>query len=168
MDDLNPSRKDAKSAAWTAALILLYGSALAASVQILTARRNGSVASRINIAAAVMESKKPAVAVVPIFGMITATDGPFSMGPHDRLTKRSKSLLERSDVKAVVLKINSPGGSVGAVQEVYDQVNRLKECKESSYRWGTWPPPRGLLHHLPPRIRSPRQPGDATGSIGLC
>lgn len=40
-----------------------------------------------------------------------------------------RELEENSDVKAIVLRINSPGGSVGTAQEVYREINRLKVQK---------------------------------------
>ncbi len=39
---------------------------------------------------------------------------------------RLSSYFKRKDVKGIVLKINSPGGSVAAVQRLYRQIKRLK------------------------------------------
>ena len=40
-----------------------------------------------------------------------------------------KEFEDSSEVKAIVLRINSPGGSVGTAQEIYREVNRLKTKK---------------------------------------
>lgn len=40
-----------------------------------------------------------------------------------------KEFEENSEVKAIVLRIDSPGGSVGTAQEVYREINRLKLSK---------------------------------------
>ena len=58
------------------------------------------------------------VAVLPIVGVIYA----------ERSFGRDLVALRRRDeVKAFVLEIRSPGGSVGASQELYSQVKRLRE-----------------------------------------
>ena len=38
-------------------------------------------------------------------------------------------LSKRRDVKAILLDINSPGGSVGAVQELYSEILRIRKTK---------------------------------------
>lgn len=43
--------------------------------------------------------------------------------------KRIRALSETKGVKAIVLDINSPGGSIGAVQEIYSQIQRIKKEK---------------------------------------
>ncbi len=115
------------SSAWTTAIVLLYGACLGAALfQILAVspqKSKPSEMSRLHI----KKDSSPSVAVVPIYGVITiGEDGPFSNKSTDNLNKRLKALGERNDVKAIVLRINSPGGSVGAVQEVCDEIAKLK------------------------------------------
>ena len=43
---------------------------------------------------------------------------------------RIKAMAETKGVKAIVLDINSPGGSVGAVQEIYSQILRIRKEKK--------------------------------------
>jgi len=40
-----------------------------------------------------------------------------------------REMLKRDDIKAVVLRIESPGGSVGASQEIYLELKRLSRIK---------------------------------------
>jgi len=67
------------------------------------------------------------VAIVEIYGPIkmSARISPGSANP-DRITRKLRSLADRKDIKAVVLRINSPGGTVAAVQEIYDEVMNLR------------------------------------------
>ncbi|HEX9934315.1 MAG TPA: signal peptide peptidase SppA [bacterium] len=45
----------------------------------------------------------------------------------DRIVKQFKILGEQKSVKAVVLRIDSPGGTVGSAQEIYDAVRRVRD-----------------------------------------
>lgn len=151
---------------WTTALVLLYGACLGAGLfQILTGKSGSQEKTRQipNI-----QSRSPAVAVVPVYGMITVgQDGPLSANGTDRLIKRLKALAERNDVKAVVLRINSPGGSVGAVQEVYDEINRIKASgKKVVVSMGDVAASGGYyISAAADRIFA--NPGTLTGSIGV-
>ena len=44
----------------------------------------------------------------------------------DEIVSQFTKFADRSDVKAIVLRINSGGGVVGASQEIYEKVNTLK------------------------------------------
>lgn len=67
------------------------------------------------------------IAVVDLYGPIAFSSG-TSMFPSgaEATIKELKMIREDKDVKAVILRINSPGGTVGASQEIYDQLNKLK------------------------------------------
>jgi len=73
-----------------------------------------------------------AIAIVHVYGEIHGGgDQPESRSGAnvgaDSLTHRLRTLSEDDRVKAVILRINSPGGSVGASQEIYDEVQRLRK-----------------------------------------
>ncbi len=55
------------------------------------------------------------------------SDNVFDRKGSRHWVRRIKSLSETDGVKAIVLDINSPGGSVGAVQEIYSQILRIKK-----------------------------------------
>ena len=61
------------------------------------------------------------IAVVDIKGVITSSRG---------IVEQIEKLKEDSDVKAIILRINSPGGAVGPSQEIYREVLRAKEKKK--------------------------------------
>ncbi len=60
------------------------------------------------------------VAVITVKGIITDSK-PVIEQIHDA--------VESSDIKAIVLRINSPGGGVGASQEIYREVTKIKDKK---------------------------------------
>ncbi len=76
-------------------------------------------------------SRSPGVAVIYIYGPLYVSDNDVywnrMMRGSDRIVEQLKKAENNSDIKAVVLRINSPGGSVGAVQEVYNAVKKLRE-----------------------------------------
>lgn len=76
-------------------------------------------------------SRKKRVAVVYLYGPISIsrrTSGWARFLPGaDSIASELRKIGKITTVKAVVLRINSPGGSIGAVQEIYEEVNRLKE-----------------------------------------
>ena len=61
------------------------------------------------------------IAVVDIKGVITSSRG---------IVEQIEKLKGDSDVKAIILRINSPGGGVGPSQEIYREVLRAKEKKK--------------------------------------
>ncbi|MFQ6085459.1 MAG: S49 family peptidase [Candidatus Bathyarchaeia archaeon] len=66
--------------------------------------------------------RKPLIGVIEINGYI----GPES---SDQMVKMISHAKTNETIKAVVLKIDSPGGEVSSVQEVYMSLLRLKEAK---------------------------------------
>ncbi|MFH1369161.1 MAG: signal peptide peptidase SppA [Elusimicrobiota bacterium] len=76
-----------------------------------------------------MQMNKDAVAVIQIYGPIYIKERSsygFSANDSDRIVKRLRKISRKGDVKAVVLRINSPGGSVAAVQEICKEIDNLK------------------------------------------
>lgn len=73
-------------------------------------------------------AKKEYVGVVQVDGPIMQQDGGgvWAKGSH-AWGRRLDRLARKSEVKAIVLAINSPGGSVGAVQELHAQLERIRK-----------------------------------------
>ncbi|OIO04234.1 MAG: hypothetical protein AUJ52_15685 [Elusimicrobia bacterium CG1_02_63_36] len=69
---------------------------------------------------------KQYVAVVNIDGAIYAGDGRKWGRGASNWRKKIEKLAEKDEVKAIVLSINSPGGSVGSVQDIYSAIQRIK------------------------------------------
>jgi protease-4 len=98
----------------------------------------------------------PKVGVVEITGVITES--------RDTL-KSLAEFSEEDSVKAVVVRIDSPGGSVGAVQEIYREIMKLRGRKKTAASLGTAAASGGYyIASACERIFS--NPGTLTGSIG--
>ena len=70
------------------------------------------------------------VAVVYIYGPIYISEDDtywyrFMRG-SDRIVQQLKRVTDNPSIKAVVLRINSPGGSVGAVQEIFSAIKEIR------------------------------------------
>jgi len=70
---------------------------------------------------------KASVMVIPIEGMITSNGNQWEGSLVDIVADQLNQAKESKAVKAVVLRINSPGGTVGASQEIYDSIMRFKK-----------------------------------------
>ena len=86
-------------------LLLVFGSGL-------------YISSRLLLGRAAMPFGGGSVAVMPIGGIIE---------PGRSFGRDLAALGDRAEVKAFVLEIRSPGGSVGASQELFGRVRRLRE-----------------------------------------
>ncbi|MBI5682770.1 MAG: signal peptide peptidase SppA [Deltaproteobacteria bacterium] len=73
---------------------------------------------------------------------------------------------ERDDIKAIILRIDSPGGGVGPSQEIYKEVKRVKEKKKVVVSMGSVAASGGYyIAAAGERIFA--NPGTLTGSIGV-
>ncbi|OGR93783.1 MAG: hypothetical protein A2V88_05165 [Elusimicrobia bacterium RBG_16_66_12] len=111
----------------TGLLVLHAAALLAAGVLVLRARNGGpkdeDVKSKL-----LSLSPKDSVGWVSIRGPIMSSQSgkPWEHG-SEQWARRIEQLSETKGVKAIVLDINSPGGSVGAVQEIYSRILRIKK-----------------------------------------
>ncbi len=97
------------------------------------------------------------VAIVELEGIIT--------DPAETI-RRFKVLEERDDVKAIVLRIDSPGGAVGPSQEIHGEIKRLREKKKVVASMGTIAASGGYYTAVA-ADRIIANPGTITGSIGV-
>ncbi len=76
-------------------------------------------------------SKKPSIGVVEIYGPIYSPfeeSGFISQSNLQEILDTLKKFREEKKIKAVILRINSPGGTIGAVQEINQEIHRLKKA----------------------------------------
>lgn len=73
---------------------------------------------------------------------------------------------EKGSVKAIVLRINSPGGGVGPSQEIHDEVRRIDADKPIVVSMGSVAASGGYYIAAPARVIF-ANPGTITGSIGV-
>ena len=102
-------------------------------------------------------SKGGKVAVLPVTGLIADSDAMV-----DQLKKFAKD----DSVKAIVLRINSPGGGVGASQEIYEEVRKVKDKKPVVCSMGAVAASGGYYIACASK-KIYANPGTITGSIGV-
>jgi len=100
---------------------------------------------------------KPRIGVVKVYGVIRSSDGYLKL--LDRVEKDRR-------VKAVVLRVDSPGGVVGACQEIHDKVKEIARKKPVVVSMGSVAASGGLYVSVP-ATRIVANPGTITGSIGV-
>ncbi len=97
------------------------------------------------------------VAVLPVTGLIADSDATI-----DQLKKFAKD----SSVKAIVIRINSPGGGVGPSQEIYEEVRKLRGKKPVVSSMGAVAASGGYYIACGSQ-KIYANPGTITGSIGV-
>ena len=158
---------------WLKAVAVLYALSLLAAFAVISridsSRKLKSKEVDVSELSSLLSAKKDAVAVIPVYGVI-------SQGESSRVWERGslqiarkiKTLAEKKEVKAVVLDINSPGGSVGAVQDIYTAIIRARKETKKIFvaRFGDVSASGGYyVASACDKIVS--QPGTITGSIGV-
>lgn len=97
------------------------------------------------------------VAILEVKGLIT--------DPTD-INAKIREFAERDDVKAVVVRIDSPGGAVGPSQEIYSELKKLKATKKVVASMGSVAASGG--YYIAVAADSiVANPGTITGSIGV-
>ena len=84
----------------------------------------------------------------------------------DKIVKLLKKYEKDDDIKAIVLRVDSPGGAVAPSQEIYDAVKRIKARKKVVVSMGGMAASGGYYISAP-ADRIFAEPGTLTGSIGV-
>ena len=105
----------------------------------------------------------PRIGVVEAKGTIGELQGGVDA---DKVVKLLKKYEKDDDIKAVVLRVDSPGGSVAPSQEIHDAVKRLKAKKKVVVSMGGLAASGGYYISAP-ADRIYAEPGTLTGSIGV-
>lgn len=90
--------------------------------------QKGEMADSSNFPSALLLEKK-GVAVVNIYGAIQGQDQSVwsKMDSAEQILDNLKRISKDPKIGAVIIRINSPGGTVAAVQEIYEGVLKLKQ-----------------------------------------
>ncbi len=99
----------------------------------------------------------PGVGLVEVKGMIVDSREPI---------RQLRYFLKKDTVKAVVLRIDSPGGVVGPSQEIYEEVRRLAAKKKVVVSMGSLAASGGY-YIAAPATEIYANPGTITASIGV-
>lgn len=108
-----------------------------------------------------------AVALIKFDGTITDASVAPTRGRKENLKDLLKRAERDSSVKAVVLRINSPGGSAAASQELYDEIGRLRKSGKPVVAYLTDVAASGGYYVAVGANRIVSQPATITGSIGV-
>ncbi|MCD6326608.1 signal peptide peptidase SppA [bacterium] len=121
--------------AFVVILLVLCIGAVAIGVLLLQKESTQPRKSAVHRWAAAFENKfsdfepvsGPSVGLVRVFGPITfsQSQGMFDAYPRGalRIVRELKNLREDPNVKSIVIQINSPGGTVGSVQEICNEIH---------------------------------------------
>lgn len=99
----------------------------------------------------------PGVGLVEVKGMITDSKEPI---------RQLRYFLKADNVKAVVLRVDSPGGVVGPSQEIYEEVRKLAAKKKVVVSMGSLAASGGYYIAAPATLIY-ANPGTITASIGV-
>src|SRR3954462_13467629 len=84
----------------------------------------------------------------------------------DKIVKLLRKYEKDDDIKAIVLRVDSPGGAVAPSQEIHDAVKRVKAKKKVIVSMGGLAASGGYYISAP-ADRIFAEPGTLTGSIGV-
>lgn len=160
------------AAAWLKIIAVLYALSLFAAFAVIGKADAAKKAQPKDMELgkiAGLGKKKDSVAVIPMYGVISQGSSSRSWDHGSQQTaKRIKTMAAKKEVKAIVLDINSPGGSVGAVQEIYSAVlkARAEHKKPFIARFGEVSASGGY-YVAAACDQIIAHPGTITGSIGV-
>ena len=161
------------AALWLKIIAGLYALSLIAAFVVINradaARKTRPKEMDLSKLAGLGKSTKDAVAVIPLYGAISqGSSGHSWERGSQQIAKRITTLAAKKEVKAIVLDINSPGGTVGAVQEIYSAILKAKAETKKPFiaRFGEVSASGGYyVAAACDHIMS--HPGTITGSIGV-
>ncbi len=168
-----PAAPKPGAALWLKIIAVLYALSLAASYTVISkadaARKAKPDDLDISKLTGLGQSKKNAVAVIPLYGAISqGSSGHSWERGSQQIARRIKNMAAKKEVKAIVLDINSPGGTVGAVQEIYSAILKAKAETKKPFiaRFGEVSASGGYyVAAACDQIMA--HPGTITGSIGV-
>ncbi|MFA5976241.1 MAG: signal peptide peptidase SppA [Elusimicrobiota bacterium] len=114
--------------------------------------------------------KQPgSLAIIHIYGPIRTdlSASAWASPDADDVAKRLHRLSENEEVKAILLRINSPGGTVGAVQEIHTEILRCKAKGKKVVASLGDVAASGGYYLASSADRIVTDPGTITGSIGV-
>jgi len=102
-------------------------------------------------------SKKEGIGIIELKGLIVSSE---------KVLKNLTSFRNNPDIKSIILRIESPGGSVGAAQEIFQDVKRTNKVKPVVASMGSMGASGGYYAALGAE-KIIANPGTMTGSIGV-
>jgi protease IV len=116
---------------WIKALVILFGLSILASFVVVSRKSSKRIDIKIDkdISKAIYSSTGPGVGWITIRGIISEGDtySGWDVSSASKIAARIGDMGKNDKVKAIVLDINSPGGTVAAVQEIYSEIMRVRK-----------------------------------------
>lgn len=111
---------------------------------------------------------KDQVAVIYVQGMMITGGMPdgFGFSTSENVCKHLRLAADDDNIEAIVLRVNSPGGSLAAAQEIKGEIEKAKEKKPVVISMGDVAA-SAAYHISAPADRIVANPGTITGSIGV-
>ena len=109
------------------------------------------------------------IAVIPLTGVITDTSGPLTYGgviTVGLVREQLRRAEEDAAVKAIILRIDSPGGEVAPCQEILEEIEQTKQSKPVVVSMGSMAASGGYYISCE-ADKIVALPGTLTGSIGV-
>jgi len=111
------------------------------------------------------------VALIRVEGAITAGaagGGPFGEAASaERIVRQLQQAAEKDKVKAILVRINSPGGSAAGSQEIYQEIRRVRDQGKPVFASMGDVAASGGYYVASAAERIFADPGTVTGSIGV-
>jgi protease-4 len=123
------------------------------------------------LAYSAVKGGSPSIGSGPRIGIVEVK-GPIGMGDggvdSERVLKQLRRFERDADIKAIVLRIDSPGGAVAPSQEIFDEVRKVAAKKTVVCSMGNVAASGGFYIAMGcPKGNIMAEPGTLTGSIGV-
>ncbi len=129
-----------------------------------------SVAEKALLSMSKSKSSGPGIAWIKVRGVIAQDNstGAFSRpSGAAAIAKRIRQATQDKDVKAIVLDINSPGGTVASVQNIYSELLKAKEQGKKVVALMRDVAASGGFYIAMAADKIVAEPGTITGSVGV-
>lgn len=129
-----------------------------------------SATAKLTGALAKSKSSKPGIAWIKVRGVIAQdnSSGPFSRPTGaGAIAKKIRDAADDKNVKAIVLDINSPGGTVASVQNIYGELLKAKENGKKIVALFRDVAASGGFYIAMAADKIVAEPGTITGSVGV-
>lgn len=150
------------------AILTLYTASVLTGLWVILGRRERARKEAVSLGSLVRKTGEK-VAVVEIFGPIhmSLRSTGILKADADRTLKRLKRIRQDTSIKAMLLKINSPGGTVAAVQEIHAELLRIKKSGKKIVASFGDVAASGGYYVACAADKIVANPGTLTGSIGV-
>ena len=124
----------------------------------------------LSLASTKKDTSGPGIAWIKVRGVIAEEDSDSLWGnpsTASAISKRIREAAKNKEVKAIVLDINSPGGTVASVQDIYSEILNAKEQGKKVVALFRDVAASGAFYIAMAADQIVAEPGTITGSVGV-